>query len=534
MMEDNRNIALGTMYSENINIGVNNPYLPIFNEFKHCPISNYLSKEDLYMLYKLSNDPKYNTGNIRLKLKAYDYILNNKGFIRSYSGTNRVIYTIKNDNTFILKIALDSVGIEANKGELQNQNFLKPYVPKIFDMSQCGTVLMMERVEPIMNRDNFSKHASDIYDIIIYLIGHGFVLEDIGTEFFMNWGIRKKFGPVLLDFPYLYRSNSNRRRCVRNNENSKTSCFGKIDYDDGYNYLECKKCGKRYAAKDIGSQIDYFKRRGKIIMKNNAFVFNLTIDGKKYEKVISTSSNSNNISIKKKKQPQNQFNNKKKEVRNEKNTEDRNQRVISIDSQVLNILKKVNEEYNVTSTDINTDLSEYVAKYMEDNYNKYIEVHVIAEPSCYLKDMKKEELSEYNANISNEFRLPNGKSIYYDFDSSLINVYISKAHPIVDKEKLLSTIEEAIRSYYESLDVKEYRKYIDDKNKEEDKNTEKIVDNIIDTIFKVSDNTNDKVIQPDDKNNDVSIQRQNAIATPIKNDNSQTVNIVAKKADKEF
>ena len=37
-------------------------------------------------------------------------------------------------------------------------------------------------------------------------------MADIGTNFFMNWGIRPGFGPVLLDYPYVYELDGN--KCV--------------------------------------------------------------------------------------------------------------------------------------------------------------------------------------------------------------------------------------------------------------------------------------------------------------------------------
>ena len=70
-----------------------------------------------------------------------------------------------------------------------------------------------------------------------------YVLEDIGTIWFKNWGIRPGFGPVLLDYPYLFEVDIRDLYCYDMTPLG-LPCGGQIDYDAGFNILICTKCGK--------------------------------------------------------------------------------------------------------------------------------------------------------------------------------------------------------------------------------------------------------------------------------------------------
>lgn len=137
---------------------------------------------------------------------------------------------------------MDEVGINDNRSEFELQQSLKPFVPKIFDISPDGVVEMIEKVHPIMNRETFIKYAPITFKITDYWVNHGLVMEDIGTDYFMNWGVRDGFGPVLLDFPYVYRLNRDRLHC--NTFKNGARCPGRIIYDEGFNHLYCPVCKK--------------------------------------------------------------------------------------------------------------------------------------------------------------------------------------------------------------------------------------------------------------------------------------------------
>ncbi|MCM1197191.1 MAG: hypothetical protein NC310_09025, partial [Roseburia sp.] len=157
--------------------------------------------------------------------------------------------------SFVIKVATDAVGIGDNPREYINQQYYKPFVTKVFEVSPCGTVGVFERVVPITSREEFLSVAPFVYDVILNWFVGEYVCDDIGTEFFLNWGIRNGFGPVLLDFPYVYKLDGNKLYCNRPNDDG-TICNSVIDYDDGFNHLRCTKCGAEYKALELQKAIE--------------------------------------------------------------------------------------------------------------------------------------------------------------------------------------------------------------------------------------------------------------------------------------
>ena len=278
-----------------------------FDSMYHRPISDYLHIEEIYMLHALATDPDYSSVTKQSKFDVYDAIMEKESFVRFHLGTNRIVYRHLFDPTFLLKIGLDAVGISDNLREFQNQQILKPFVPKVFNVTECGTVQMCERVQPFVRKEDYIQYGKEIFDAIQCILrGDKYLLEDIGTNFFMNWGLRNGFGPVVLDFPYVYVRQPDRMHCISPKKNGFGLCGGEIDYDDGYNELICKTCGQRYAAKDVGSDPRYLiekemAKRGMsskegLTMDEN-IVFTLTyLDEKGNERTIHNSVNSDTIS----------------------------------------------------------------------------------------------------------------------------------------------------------------------------------------------------------------------------------------------
>ena len=241
---------------EDINILLTSPPMDksnlTFEQIYHpCKIYNFLSIEDIQNLYAIATDKKLNT-KPKEKLNMIKVIMARRGFKRLSSGTNRIVFKYLEDQSFVFKIAYDSVGLSDNLNEMYNQNLIKPFCTKVFDVTPCGTVGMFERVHAIRNREEFYNIAADIYDIIVNEFIGKYVLADFGTKFFMNWGIREGQFPVILDFPYIYELDGAKMYCNRPDPNSKYGfCGGEIDYDDGFNHLVCTKCGKTFMASEL-------------------------------------------------------------------------------------------------------------------------------------------------------------------------------------------------------------------------------------------------------------------------------------------
>lgn len=223
-----------------------------FDALYHPPLLNYITEQDMAGLHYLATSAKYGGMSKNDKIDLMKKILEPRGFKCNTTGTNRAVFRYEDDRSFIIKVAMDDTGCTDNPDELFNQQIMKPFVPKIFDVSPCGTVQMAEAVNPIGNRYEFELIAEEIFDILQNFFLGKYVLEDIGTNFFRNWGIRDGFGPVLLDFPYLYEIDGSKLQCARVFKDG-THCTGEIDYDNGLNTLVCEHCGQRYAAKDMGA-----------------------------------------------------------------------------------------------------------------------------------------------------------------------------------------------------------------------------------------------------------------------------------------
>lgn len=212
------------------------------------PMHFYLTQQDVDALRSIATSIRLSS-NIQKKYKMIDDIMRPRGFKRFSAGTNRIVYSFSEDDRFLVKIAVDKVGMQDNPLEFQNQFLLKPYVAKMFYTSPCGTVGFAERVLPIKNKAEFREIAEDVFEILVNKILGQYVVEDVGTKFFMNWGIRFGHAPVLLDYPYIYKLDGNKLFCTKLVDPlTGQTCDGEIDYDCGFNHLVCTKCGKIYLA----------------------------------------------------------------------------------------------------------------------------------------------------------------------------------------------------------------------------------------------------------------------------------------------
>lgn len=244
-----------------------------WEHFTHAPISSYISLPEIQYFDYIATSAKLAGKSKRYKIDMMSEVLRPKGFIYMTAGTNRVVFRNDYDQSFLLKIGFDSTGINDSMREFHNQEVLKPFVPKVFDVSSRGTVGLIERVHPILNRAEFMSVAGQIFDILNKKILGKYVLEDIGTDFFKNWGLRDGFGPVLLDYPYVYEIDGSKLVCNKPLPDG-TNCRGLIDYDEGFNTLVCELCGRRHTAKSLAKNNgailitkEYLNQRGRRIMQ---------------------------------------------------------------------------------------------------------------------------------------------------------------------------------------------------------------------------------------------------------------------------
>lgn len=221
------------------------------------PIRFLLSQQDIDELYYIATSLRYN-GDIERKYELIDAVMRPRGFRRGNRGTNRVVYNFLEDTSFCMKIALDRVGIKDSPAEFINQSFFKPFCCKIFEVDPTGVIACIERVNPISSLEEFTSIADDVFNMMVTKIIGKYVVDDLGTEKFMNYGIRYNsngvaFGPVVIDFPYAYELDGAKLHCAKPimTPHGEVICNGEIDYDAGLNNLVCSKCGRTYTAKEL-------------------------------------------------------------------------------------------------------------------------------------------------------------------------------------------------------------------------------------------------------------------------------------------
>lgn len=251
--------------------GVTTPIDFCYENLSAPPLLCLLSEYDIDQLRQTAMSVSL-SGDINTKYRIMDSVMKNRNFRRLAAGTNRIVYRHLEYSNIVIKVAVDQEGIKNNPDEFANQQFIKPFCCKVFEVSPCGTVGIFERVDRITSRYEFVSIAEDIFDMISNKLVGKYVLEDIGTKFMYNWGIRRGFGPVLLDFPYVYELDGSKIYCTTKLDNG-TICGGEIDYDKGFNFLMCKKCGCIHRARDLSKPrkesglFIHAKKKGDIKMK---------------------------------------------------------------------------------------------------------------------------------------------------------------------------------------------------------------------------------------------------------------------------
>ena len=210
-------------------------------------IFDYLSPYDVCYLKEIATS--YTIKEVKQKYQLIENLMNVRGFKKLGCGTNRMTFKCESNPDIVMKIAVDRTGMNDSPAELRNKQILGTYATDIYDVSECGTVGLFERVEPITNVNDFLSNVDIIFNILFTLSRSGYIFKDVGNNSFMNYGIRKGAGPVILDYPYFYKKDPKKETC-RNIFNGAI-CLGKVAFDKGFNTLRCTKCGKEYLLQEL-------------------------------------------------------------------------------------------------------------------------------------------------------------------------------------------------------------------------------------------------------------------------------------------
>lgn len=223
-----------------------------FDALSGPPLLSLLSAYDLKQMYDINNDPHLKT-KVLDRIKMTDQIMGWRNFKRMVQGTNRIIYRHLEDQSFVVKLPITKPGEMDGQYEMQNQRLIKPFVTKCFDVAPTGAGCF-ERVEDVTSIEQFKSIAPDVFVLLDNIIGK-YVMNDVGTKSFRNYGIRLGFGPVLLDYPMLYEVDGAKLYCTQMIYQTGQVCNGLIDYDEGFNTLRCEKCGRKYNPSELEKKI---------------------------------------------------------------------------------------------------------------------------------------------------------------------------------------------------------------------------------------------------------------------------------------
>ena len=171
-------------------------------------------------------------------------------------GTNR--YGFKLDG-FVVKVATDNDGKIDNMKEFKMAKRLFPHVPKTYEVSENGSLLIAEYIQPFDSFTEMLRYSDEIKTILqdlssVYLIG------DVGitSKNYANWGLRIGTNEVVcLDFAYIYDVSSEIFICRHCKSNSM------LVPNKDFTKLICPNpaCGKETLFEDIRAMIpnDYHR-----------------------------------------------------------------------------------------------------------------------------------------------------------------------------------------------------------------------------------------------------------------------------------
>ena len=179
--------------------------------------------------------------------------MESRGFKTEIGGTNRRFYSSVEFPQFGAKISTSLEGFKNNKDEYNVQHVLKPYCTKVYDVTQSGAIALDE-VGIRVDKDSIIDYGDQIFDILdIVFRRRKIAMTDVGIATPKQWVIRRNFGPILCDFPSVVILDPKKCYCTRRvkRHGIEMPCNGLIDFDLGFNKMECTVCGQKYEIKSL-------------------------------------------------------------------------------------------------------------------------------------------------------------------------------------------------------------------------------------------------------------------------------------------
>ena len=160
-------------------------------------------------------------------------------------GTNRIVFIHEDYPTYVFKIALDSRGVLDNNNEFKLTNIMKSSKKQIIttNYESIGVISIAERINVFTKYD--MEEAKDTIMKILEVIGKYFILNDVGTKAYKNWGYDNDGNIKCLDYAYL--------TSIENVVRNKCTCGGQLNYTENMLDFRCTECDKLFTYNDIVS-----------------------------------------------------------------------------------------------------------------------------------------------------------------------------------------------------------------------------------------------------------------------------------------
>lgn len=223
-----------------------------YDSWQSPPLARWFTPQDVKFIEDVAVSPTLTTHPIE-KYHLLDEFMASRGFKTEIGGTNRRFYSSVELPQFGAKISTSFEGFKNNKDEFNVQHVLKPYCTKVYDVTQSGAIALDE-VGIRVDKDSIVDYGDQIFDILdIVFRRRKIAMTDVGIATPKQWVIRKNFGPILCDFPSVVILDPKKCYCTKRikRHGIEMPCNGLIDFDLGFNKMECTVCGQKYEIKSL-------------------------------------------------------------------------------------------------------------------------------------------------------------------------------------------------------------------------------------------------------------------------------------------
>jgi hypothetical protein len=223
-----------------------------YDSWQSPPLARWFTPQDIKFIEDVAVSPTLTTHPIE-KYHLLDEFMESRGFKTEIGGTNRRFYSSVEFPQFGAKISTSLEGFKNNKDEFNVQHVLKPYCTKVYDVTQSGAIALDE-VGLRIDKDSIIDYGDQIFDILdIVFRRRKIAMTDVGIATPKQWVIRRNFGPILCDFPSVVILDPKKCYCTRRvkRHGIEMPCNGLIDFDLGFNKMECTVCGQKYEIKSL-------------------------------------------------------------------------------------------------------------------------------------------------------------------------------------------------------------------------------------------------------------------------------------------